>query len=308
MRPLPYYIHHPERILLFALCKCAWALPDKLFLQLRYRLEIGSKLNLANPQRFSEKLQWLKLYNRNAEQTKMVDKAAVKHYVTDKIGAEHVIPTLGIWEHFDDIDFDALPERFVLKTTHGGGGSGVVICKNKSTFDKSRARRLLEHSLKSGGYHLYREWPYCNVPRRIIAEQYVVDEAAGELKDYKFFCFNGEPRLLKVDFGRFTEHHANYYDLDWLLLNIGETDLLPVPEHVEVCPKNFDEMVRLARILSENLPFARIDLYNVDGQIYFGEITFFPASGLLPFVPDSADFYLGSLLTLPAKTEWKKLN
>lgn len=270
---------------------------DKSYLSIVYYLKMGNRLHWKNPVTFNEKLQWLKLYDRNPDYTRLVDKAAVKDYVADKIGEEYVIRTIGLYDTLEEIDFDRLPDKFVLKTTHGGGGGGVVVCKDKSRFDIEDARKKLKRSLDSDIYTFYREWPYKDVPKKIIAEEYVESED-GDLRDYKFFCFNGEPKFLKVDFGRFIEHHANYYDLEWNLLPFEETDAPRNPEHEEIKPDNFGQMIEFARKLSQGHKFLRVDLYNVNGKIYFGELTFYPASGLGTFNPQEWDWKLGDMLQL----------
>lgn len=291
-------ICQPNLILLFLLNKTARIFPDKLFLELKYRLVMGQKLDLKNPKTFNEKLQWLKLYNRKPEYTMMVDKYAVKEYVANKIGKEYIIPTLGIWKRIEDIDWDSLPNQFVLKTTHGGGGGGVVICKDKNTFDRNEAKLKLRKSLESDIYLNFREWPYKDVQKRIIAEQYMCDESGIELKDYKFFCFNGNVRCFKVDFNRFINHKANYYDREAKLLSFGEACCPPDYGKVFDKPKNFELMLSLAEHLSENIPFVRIDFYNSNGQIYFGEITFFPAAGMGKFEPMEWDYKLGEYIKI----------
>lgn len=279
-------------------------LPDKIYLKLLYRFIMGHYLNLKNPKTFTEQIQWLKLYNRKSEYTTMVDKYAVKKYVEEKIGKKYIIPTLGLWDSLNDIDFNSLPNKFVLKTTHGGGCGGVVVCRDKNSFDISEAKKKLKESLKSDIYRNYREWPYKNVPRRIIAEKLLEIPNKGnciiesQIKDYKFFCFNGDPKFLKVDFDRFTNHHANYYDMRWNLLQFGEADFPPEMNHLEICPINFEEMVRIAKKLSINHPFLRVDLYNVNGRIYFGELTFYPASGLGKWTNDEVDLSLGDLIQM----------
>lgn len=272
-------------------------LPDKTYLKLLYRFKMGHQLDLENPKTFTEKLQWLKLYNRKSEYTTMVDKYAVKRYVAEKIGEEHIIPTLGVWDRFENIDFSTLPQQFVLKTTHGGGGGGVVICRDKLSFDKVKAKNIIESSMKSDIYRNFREWPYKNVPKRIIAEKFMAPEK-GELKDYKFFCFNGKVKFFKVDFGRFIEHHANYYSPEGNLLDFGEQGLEPDPNYPIELPQNLQEMKLLAERLSEGKPFLRVDFYNVNGKIYFGELTFFPASGLLPWTTEDADNRIGDFLKI----------
>ena len=292
-------IMHPGHLVLFLLHKTAHLWPDKLYLKLKFRLVMGQKLDLKNLKTFNEKLQWLKLYNRRPEYTMMVDKYAVKQFVADKIGEEYIIPTLGVWDKVEDIDWDSLPNQFVLKTTHGGGGGGVVICKDKSIFDRDAARKKLQKSLDSDIYLSFREWPYKDVPKRIIAEQYMTDESGVELKDYKFFCFNGRVQCFKVDFDRFINHKANYYDREGSLLPFGEKVFPPDFDRVFDKPKNFGSMISLAERLSEDVPFVRVDFYNSNGNIYFGEITFFPAAGFGKFEPEEWDETLGEFLILP---------
>lgn len=276
-------------------------LPDATYLKLLYRFKMGHRLNLKNPQTFTEKIQWLKLYNRQPEYTKMVDKYAVKEYVAKKIGEEYIIPTLGVWDKPEDIDWDSLPNQFVLKTTHGGGGGGVVICKDKTTFDKASAIAKLKESMDSDIYSGLREWPYKNVPKRIIVEKFMAPEKSptpNDLPDYKFFCFNGKVRFFKVDFGRFVEHHANYYDTDGNLLPFGEKSFEPDPNYIIKLPNNLKDMIALAERLSKNEPFLRVDFYNVNGKIFFGELTFYPASGLGKWTTEEADKEIGMFLKL----------
>lgn len=277
-------------------------LPDTLYLKLVYRFKIGHRLNLKKPKTFTEKIQWLKLYNRRPEYTTMVDKYAVKQYVAALIGADHIIPTLGVWNKVEDIDWDSLPDQFVLKTTHGGGGGGVVICKDKSSFDRKLAIDKLKLSLASDIYLNLREWPYKNVPKRIIAEKFIApggSSATTDLPDYKFFCFNGKVKFFKVDFGRFMDHHANYYSPAGVLQEFGEKEYLPNSNYPIVLPDNLNEMVSLAERLSQNELFLRVDFYSVNGKIYFGELTFYPASGLGKFTPEEWDERLGDLIVLP---------
>lgn len=291
---IKYYL---ERILV----KWAALIPDYIYLKLKYKLRFGTWPNFKRPQSFNEKLNWLKLYNRRTEYTKMVDKYAVKEYVSSVLDEECIIPTLGIWNSPNDIDFNLLPNKFVLKTTHGGGGVGIVICRDKKTFNVQKAKSILQTSLNSCIYRTLKEWPYKNVPHKIIAEQYIEDKKYGELRDYKFFCFNGEVKFCKVDFGRFVEHHANYYDPDWNLLPFGEKQFPPQKDTIIEKPKNFELMKLYASKLSQNIPFIRVDLYNVNGHIYFGEITFYPASGFGEFEPTEWDHEIGKWLLLPSK-------
>lgn len=272
-------------------------LPDKQYLKIRFNLQMGYKLNLENPSTFQEKLQWLKLYDYKKEYTTLVDKKAVKKYVAGIIGDNYIIPTLGEWDNFESINFSQLPEKFVLKTTHGGGGGGVVICTDKTNFDYDKSKRILNESLENSIYQRCKEKPYKNVPRKIIAEKYI-NSSSGDLYDYKFFCFDGKPKFFKIDFSRFIDHHANYYNLNWNLLPFGESDLKTDPLFNPIKPENFSEMVEIAKKLSEGFKFIRVDLYNVNGKIYFGELTFYPASGFGPFSSHEWDIKIGNMLNL----------
>lgn len=282
--------------------RLARLLPDQAYLSLKYLKEFGRFPNWKNPQTFTEKLQWLKLHDRNPEYTRLVDKYAVKEYVERIIGKDYIIPTYAVWNRPEEIEWDSLPEQFVLKTTHGGGGDGVVICKDKSTFDREEAIRLLNENLKTDLYVVWREWPYKNVPKRIIAEKFIAPDknaSAASLMDYKFFCFKGKVRFFKVDFGRFVEHHANYYDINGKLLPFGEKMCQPDPDYPIELPRNLNEMIYLAERLAGNLPFLRVDFYNIEGRIFFGELTFYPASGMDRFVPDGYDMEIGTYLEIP---------
>lgn len=282
----------------------AWWLPDELYIKTRFRAKMGVWPNLKNPRTFNEKINWLKLHNQRPEYTTMVDKLAVKEYVANIIGEEYVIPTLFVWNSLEEIEWEKLPQKFVLKTTHGGGGCGVVICHNKSSFDRQMAIEKLQTSMKSVAGRAFREYPYYKVSKRIIAEQIleIKNQDGGELKDYKFFCFNGIVRFFKIDFGRFVDHHANYYSPTGQLLPFGESDCPPVPKHVETIPDSLSQMIAIAEKLSAGMPFLRVDLYNVDGMIYFGEMTFFPAGGLGKFTPVESDCEIGQMFNLSLNT------
>lgn len=278
---------------------------DALYLKVLFFFEMRGKiLHLKNPKSFNEKLQWLKIYDYKPEYTKLVDKLAVKNYVESRVGDEYIIPTLAVWDSVADIDWDSLPNQFVLKTTHGGGGCGVIVCSDKTKFDKIKAENKLKKSMRTNAGQTYREKPYLSVPRKIIAEKYIADqvisnsENSADLRDYKFFCFNGKVKFFKIDFGRFVEHHANYYSPNGDLLPFGEVAYKPDPNHVENMPSNLSEMIRLAETLSANYKFLRVDLYNVNGKIYFGELTFYPAAGMGTFIPEEWDEKLGNLLAL----------
>lgn len=277
-------------------------LPDSWVIKRDFRLQMGYSLDLQNPITFNEKLQWLKLYDRNPLYTKLVDKYAVKQWVVNKIGDEFVIPTLGVWDKFEDVDFDNLPDQFVLKCTHDSGG--LVICKEKSSFDYSNARKKINESLKQNFFYHSREWPYKNVPPRIIAEKYMEDSRDAELRDYKFYTFNGEPKFLLLATNRQSKDSPlcfDYYDMDFNhlpLTNHWHPNNVSNPPHQ---PQNFDEMKRLCRILAANIPHVRVDFYEVNGQIYFGEMTFFDMGGFLKIHPDSWEKEWGNLITLPQK-------
>ena len=278
-------------------------IPDSLFLKIVFRLRMGYKLNLKHPKTFSEKLQWLKLHDRKPEYTRMVDKYAVKEYVSGLIGEEYVIPTLGVWNRADEINWEELPNQFVLKTTHGGGSGGVVICKDKALLDKNKAIEKLNKSLAEDIYESFREWPYKDVPRRIIAEKYIDPvPMVDDLPDYKWFCFDGEPKYCQVIQDRHKKETIDIFDANWLHQDfIG---LNPVAENAiqqPQRPKNLDDHLRIARELSKGIPFARIDLYETNDNTFFGEITLYPASGMGSFRPDDHNYLLGKMLSLPGE-------
>lgn len=272
-------------------------LPDKFFIQLKFFKNFHRFPNLKNPKTFNEKLQWLKLYDRNPYYTKLVDKYEVKKIVAEIIGEEYIIPTLGVWNSADEIDFETLPNQFVLKATHDSGR--VIICKDKDKLDKEWARKEMAKSLERDFYALTREWPYKNVPRRIIAEEFMEDIKTRELRDYKFFCINGKVELLFIATGRQTqkEPYFDFFDANFnhLPFKHGHPN---APIKLEK-PKNFDLMKILSEKLSFNLPQIRVDLYEINGQVYFGELTLFHHSGLVQFDPQIWDYKLGEMLKLP---------
>ncbi|MBQ4399871.1 MAG: glycosyl transferase [Alphaproteobacteria bacterium] len=272
-------------------------LPDEIYLELKYYHIFGRLFNLKNPQTFNEKLQWLKLHDRNPLYTTLVDKYAVKKWVADKIGPEYIIPTLGVWNSFDEIGFDTLPNQFVLKTTHDSGG--VVICRDKKTFDKQAARKKLEKSLKNNFYYMGREWPYKNVPPRIIAEPYLEDNSTRELRDYKFFCFNGTPKLLFIASDRQNPAEETKFDFfDMQFNHLPFTNGHPNSSKLVGRPKNFAKMAELAGVLSAGIPHIRADFYEINGKIYFGELTLFHWSGFVPFEPQEWDKKIGDYLNI----------
>lgn len=274
-------------------------MPDSWYLQMKYKQCMGYSLNLSNPKTFNEKLQWLKLHDRNPEYTIMVDKYAVRKYIADTIGEEYLIPLLGVWDNPDDIDFDALPNQFVLKCNHNSG-LGMCICKDKAKLDIAKVKAELRKGLKQDYYLTCREWPYKNVKRRIIAEKYMSDEGNEELSDYKVLCFNGEPKLIEVHKGRFYGNHtADNYDEFWNKTDIEQYDL-PKSDKIMPKPVFLEEMLHLSKLLSKNLIHVRVDWYFTNNRLYFGELTFFDGSGYNLFCGD-ADGLLGSWIKLPNK-------
>lgn len=275
------------------------SLDDEEAVRLQWSLYMGDRpLDLVHPKTFNEKLQWLKLYDRNPLYTTLVDKAAVKPWVAERIGADHVIPTLGVWDSFDAIDFDQLPEKFVLKCTHDSGS--VVFCKGKQDFDREAAREILMRCLERNYFWQSREWPYKDVPPCILAEPYLVDESGVELKDYKVQDFDGVPKLIQVDFDRFSDHKRNLYDPDWNY--IPASILYPTaPEHPIPRPAVLQEMLSFARKLSSGIPYVRTDFYVIGEQVLFGEMTFYHGSGFEPFTPQSFETEVGSWIHLPAR-------
>lgn len=272
---------------------------DERFVKWKYYLNFHKKLDLENPKTFNEKLQWLKLRNRHDEYTQMVDKYEAKRYVASVIGEEYIIPTYGVYDSFEEIDFTSLPQQFVLKCTHNSGG--VFVCKDKTFFDIEGARKQVNKWLKKNPFWKNREYPYKNVKPRIIIEQYMEDESGYELKDYKFFCFDGTAKYIFVASDRGVDNEEtkfDFYDMEWNLLPF--TNGHPNSNKQMKKPDNFEKMIELSEKLSQGIPHVRVDLYNINGQIYFGELTFFHWSGLVPFVPEKWDYEFSRWLKLPA--------
>lgn len=288
-------IKEPKRILKYIVIKSARLYPDELYLKMLFPLRTGYKLNLKNPQTFNEKLQWLKLNHRKPEMVTMVDKVEAKKYVANIIGEEYVIPTLGVFDSVDEINFDNLPEQFVLKCTHDSGG--IVICSDKSKLDIEAAKNKLRKGLKINYYYQNREWPYKQIKPRIIAEQYMVDESGYELKDYKFFCFDGKVELLFIATDRGSKNEETKFDFfDTEFKHLPFTNGHPNTTKPITKPEGFEKMKEMAARLSKGYPHLRVDLYNVNGKIYFGELTFYHWSGMTPFVPEEWDYKLGEMI------------
>lgn len=274
-------------------------MPDETYLKLRYYAIFEKKLDIRNPQTFNEKLQWLKLYDRSTSYTNLVDKYEVRKYISKTIGEEYLIPLIGVWDNFDDIDFSILPNEFVLKCTHDSGG--VVICTDKSKFDIEEAKRKINKCLRRNFYYSGREFPYKNIKPKIICEKYLTEDSGTELKDYKFLCFNGKVKTLFVCSNRNSKNglKIDFYDTDW--------KLMPFERHYPSSgikidkPKNYDKMIELSEKLSKDISFLRVDFYEVNSKLYFGELTFYPGSGFEEFTPESYDLLLGSWIKLNNK-------
>ena len=295
-------IEKPSRLPIGILLRYSYLFGNKTALVYAlYWKAFGKRPNLKNPKTFNEKLQWLKLHDHNPLYHTMVDKYEVKNYVSNLIGKDYVIPTLGVWENFEDIDFDSLPAQFVLKTTNGGGNTGVVICKDKDNFDKLSASAKLKKSMDFNIYESLAEWSYMGVKPRIIAEQYMEDEKNGNLVDYKLWCFNGVPKVLFYASDRINDKNLppkfDYYDM-----NLNRLEVRSVGHENSSKPiiyfDTFDEMKEIARTLSKNIPFVRVDLYNINGKVYFGELTFYHDAGLVGFEPQEWDLIFGNLLDI----------
>lgn len=273
-------------------------LPDKPYLSILYRANLGKKINWKNPKTFNEKLQWLKVYDRNPVYSTMVDKYEAKQYAADRIGSQYVVPLLaGPWDSYEEIDFDALPDQFVLKTTHDCGG--VWICKDKKTMDHQAAKAFLEKHLKRDYYTTGREWPYKNVKPRIFAETYLAG-LEGDLRDYKFFCFDGVPKLMFIASERQSkdqETKFDFFDMDFNHLPIINGH--PNSSNPVLRPENFERMKELASVLSQGVPQLRVDFYEYEGKLYLGELTFSHWGGFVPFEPEQWDETLGSWIKLP---------
>lgn len=285
-----------DRFLLLSSLSLFKDMNDEEYLKKLFKCHMKRELNLDNPQTFNEKLQWLKLYDRKPEYTTMVDKYAVKKYVADIIGEEYIIPTLGVWNHFDEIDFDKLPNQFVLKCTHDSGG--IVICTDKSNLDLKAAKKKIEKCLKRNYYWSSREWPYKDVKPRIIAEPYMEDSKAYELIDYKFMCFNGEVKCSFTCSERFSEDglKVTFFDKDWNVMPFERH--YPASKNPPKKPINYDKMIQFSEQLSKGILFVRVDFYEINGQLFFGELTFYPGGGFEEFTPEEWDYKLGDFLKL----------
>ena len=290
-------IKNPRRIILVLMNKgfLNW-ISDETYIKIQYRAFTGKKLSLLLPETYNEKRQWLKLYGNLQNYIHLVDKFEVRNYISETIGEDYLIPLIGVWDRFDDIDFDKLPEQFVLKCTHDSGG--LVICTDKTKFNLKYARKKINRALKQNFYYKYREKQYKTINPKIICEKYMVDESGKELKDYKIFCFNGIPKVIHVDYDRFTNHKRNFYDIDWNYLPVS----IKVPTDCNIIiekPSKLDKMLNIAKILSKGYPHVRVDLYLIHDKIYFGELTFSHGAGFEKFEPEEFGYQMGCWLELP---------
>lgn len=293
------YIKHPSKIILYLMSHGYFNfLDDKTFLKIQYRIKMGNKLNLKNPITYSEKIQWLKLYDRKNNYIVMVDKYEAKKYVANKIGEEYIIPTIGVYNSLEEIDFNHLPNQFVMKCTHDSGG--LIICRNKQRLNINQVKKKINSYLRRNYFYFGREWPYKNVTPRIIIEQYLEEENTLDLKDYKFYCFNGTPKYLYVSEG--LENHQTakmeFFDMNFNSAPFMREDYRSFDKKPQR-PIHFEQMKKLAKILSQGIPFIRVDFYEVNNRIYFGELTFSPCSGYMLLNPKEYDKVLGDMLELP---------
>ncbi|MDR1005505.1 MAG: glycosyl transferase [Bacteroidales bacterium] len=273
-------------------------LNDKFYLKIMYFIYFRKRLDLKNPKTFCEKLQWIKLYDRKEIYHTMVDKYEMKKFVSDRIGSEYVIPVLGVWDRFEDIDFNTLPDKFILKCTHDNGS--YTICKDKKTFDTSVIPPRIARGMKKNQFKYSREWPYKGLKRRIIAEPLLKDSQSDYLTDYKFFCFMGQPEYLWIITDRGSKEGINEtcFDMQGNRAPIVQKGYLPDNKPVDL-PKNLTKMIEFARILSRDTLHLRVDFYNVAGQIYVGELTFFDGGGYYPFEPEEYNMIMGDWIKIP---------
>lgn len=291
------YIMHPKKILLYLITsRFNKFIDDATYLKILYRIKVGRKLDLKNPKTFNEKLQWLKLHDRKEEYTNMVDKIAVRSYIKNTIGEEYLIPLIGVYNKFDDIDFNSLPQKFVIKCNHDSGG--VAICKDKKTFDYRKAKEKINKSLKKNYYYSGREWPYKNIKPKILIEKYMKDNKSNELIDYKFMCFDGKVKMIFTCTDRYNGGlKVTFFDLNWKKLPF-ERHYPSSKKNIEK-PKNYDLMLKFSEKLSKGISFLRVDWYEINGKLYFGELTFYPGGGFEEFTPENWDKKIGDLINLP---------
>jgi hypothetical protein len=279
-------------------------LPDKEYLKLVFWASTGKKLNLEDPLTFNEKLQWIKLYDRKTEYIQYADKYAVQSYIKETIGEEYLIPLIAVYDHVEDIDWESLPERFVIKCTHASGAN--IICTDKKSLDIQDAKNKLKKWLKRSWFWFGREWPYKSIKPRMICQPYLSDSNSVP-NDYKVMCFNGKAKMIQVHTGRYVDHKVDFFDLQWNRVNISSRGSITDSELVHIKPQKLEEMIRLSEIIAANTTHARIDWFVVAERLYFGEITLFETSGFLPFENEKDDILFGSWIKLPSKGTAKKI-
>lgn len=287
---------NPKAICQITLSYLSPLIPDKLYLKIFHRLYLGYCLDLKHPKTYQEKQQWLKLYNRKPEYTVMADKVKAKEWVANKIGEEHIIPTIGVWKDPAEIDFDALPDKFVLKCNHNSG-LGMCICKDKKKLDIDKVKRELLKGIKQNYFLHAREWPYKDIPRRIFAEKFMADGNNTDLTDYKFFCFDGEPFMMYVSQDNAENTTTDFFDMNYNRLPIRMKD--PNSKNPPSKPSKFEEMKAFARILSKGIPHVRVDFYVINDFVYFGEMTFFHNAASTKVYPNEWNYKLGDMIKLP---------
>jgi hypothetical protein len=302
MRRFINLINNPAKIIyLIRKLNLSFFLNDKQFLKMQYKAVFNRKLNLTNPRTYNEKLQYLKLYDRNPIYPKIVDKLAVRNYVNTKIGNQYLTKIYGVYNSVYDIEFTKLPDKFVIKANHDSGS--VFICRNKDTFVTDQNLKKINNSLKINYYKVGREWPYKNIVPKIFVEEYLETENTMTLPDYKIFCFDGQPKALFVASDRGHNTKFDFYDIEFKKLNIKQ--YYPNSNYIIQKPKNYDEMIDISKKLSENIKHVRVDLYNINGKIYFGELTLTHFSGLKKFTPNKWDLIFGSWLELDKDAKLK---
>jgi hypothetical protein len=270
---------------------------DKQYLELMYYILMKKKLNPKNPSTFNEKIQWLKLYDRKPEYTIYADKYAVRQFIKDTIGEEYLIPLLGVYNSVEEIKWDKLPNQFVLKCTHASGAN--IICSNKTKLNIDKSKKKLKKWMRKNWFWYGREWCYKNIKPRIICEKFMVDESGVELKDYKFMCFNGVPKIIQVMSNRNNRNYnLNHFDLNWDKISINRKSHKENKYYIKK-PEKLGQMIEISKKISKKIPFARIDFYSVKDRMYFGEITLTPTSGYMDFENEKDNYLLGSWIKLP---------
>ena len=301
-KKLTELIHNPKRILEVVLNRSCNILPEWIYLSLKFKMKMGKWPNIRHPKSFNEKLQWLKIHDHDPRYTEMVDKISAKEWAAGIIGKEYIVETFDYWNTPEEINWDVLPEQFVLKVNHAGGGNGIIICRDKTKLDKDKVCESLKLALSLNLYKYNKEWPYKNVKPQILAEKLLIDTNKPDavLSDYKFYCFNGKMEFMVISNDRSNKHAKfDYYDREFNHLPFkqgGENYEGAIPR-----PKNYELMISLAEKLSKDIPHVRVDFYDVNGEVYFGEMTFFDSSGFAAFEPEEWDYKYGEILQLPVR-------